>query len=955
MEINLHKFHFLNTLAHNEEINSLSIKQQREIIRQCEKKHSKLIANEFWCLVEISWYKKWQLYSEQQDLDESDLKYPKPGFIDNSPLLDNKNELRKGILENRDYTLIHENTWDLLFKIYGGNKKIRKRVIEVGPNNKKIVEIHLLRINYTTKVGGSKGILNIRRNSKLSRIWELLSKKIKTPVKDIKLYFLDSQIKSEEIEYSKDTTLYDSKLQDNDHLLVETNSNKSTNSRKRIPLQSNNASEISNDKAMKTEKKKRHRYPTRNQINSVWKTTKPEERGLTGLSNLGNTCFMNSGLQCLLNTIPVRNYFLSGRYLKEINETNPIGSGGKLSHSFADLMKLYWAGESSVITPRNLKYVIGRFAPQFSGYAQQDSQELISFLLDGLHEDLNRIIKKPSTSDIDGKNCKDLNSLATNSWVNYKKRNDSFFVDHFQGLLRNRLICPICKVVSFKFDPLMYLTIPLPSTREFHLDITLVPYDRRKPLLIYHISINKSQGLEGVLNKISMLSSIEAENLKLIEIYRSGIFQEFLQNHDLDKIRQNDIIAAYELYPLKNTIEETYIPVNFELFEINKSHRFGWPVFIKLPLTEINSNVIYSLCLEKIKEIYSDFESNIENIQDDGGSDEEWGGETCKVDDNRKDITNNKKKIENKNKNEYEKENEKERGKEKEKGIEIETENGNENGNGNGNGNEKKNKEQKIKNFGFEYKKKTPYFVVTMSKYDHRSRQEIEIIKPNTKIEIRQRMRLSIRINPYLIPRIPNMCKQFEMVQKHSSYLKHYEKINSTKTNGTKSNGTNSKNTRITLDDCLKTFLEQEKLNQQNMWYCPDCKKHVCAWIKYDIWKLPEILIIHLKRFSETKFSRKKIAKFVNFPEVLDMEKYILSPKNNCGYKYELYAISNHYGGVGSGHYTATLKNETTNKWFNFNDSSVTEIDSLKNIITQNAYVLFYRRKKQLQTKSHEK
>lgn len=38
---------------------------------------------------------------------------------------------------------------------------------------------------------------------------------------------------------------------------------------------------------------------------------------------------------------------------------------------------------------------VGRFAPQFSGYQQQDSQELLAFLLDGLHEDLNRVKKKP--------------------------------------------------------------------------------------------------------------------------------------------------------------------------------------------------------------------------------------------------------------------------------------------------------------------------------------------------------------------------------------------------------------------------------------------------------------------------------------------------------------------------------------------------------------------------------
>ncbi len=49
----------------------------------------------------------------------------------------------------------------------------------------------------------------------------------------------------------------------------------------------------------------------------------------------------------------------------------------------------------SSVSPKRFKWQLARFAPQFQGYAQQDSQELLAFLLDGLHEDLNRIKNKP--------------------------------------------------------------------------------------------------------------------------------------------------------------------------------------------------------------------------------------------------------------------------------------------------------------------------------------------------------------------------------------------------------------------------------------------------------------------------------------------------------------------------------------------------------------------------------
>lgn len=59
-------------------------------------------------------------------------------------------------------------------------------------------------------------------------------------------------------------------------------------------------------------------------------------------------------------------------------------------------------GETGSVSPSNFKYKLGRFAPQFQGYGQQDSQELLAFLLDGLHEDLNRIKRKPYIEVISG-------------------------------------------------------------------------------------------------------------------------------------------------------------------------------------------------------------------------------------------------------------------------------------------------------------------------------------------------------------------------------------------------------------------------------------------------------------------------------------------------------------------------------------------------------------------------
>mmetsp|Transcript_3756 Transcript_3756/g.5500 ORF Transcript_3756/g.5500 Transcript_3756/m.5500 type:complete len:560 (-) Transcript_3756:129-1808(-) len=208
--------------------------------------------------------------------------------------------------------------------------------------------------------------------------------------------------------------------------------------------------------------------------------------GVVGLRNLGNTCFMNSSLQCLSNTIPLTDYFLGYDYHKEVNKNNFLGTGGQLATAYAELMKDMWLQKGKngtiikndrlrIVPPSCFKKSLSKFAPQFSGYSQHDAQELLSYLLDGIHEDLNRVKKRPYIEDKDCDGTNDENDAAE-AWKNYLSRNKSLIVDLFQGQFRNTCICKECNHKNIRFEPSMYLSLPISDscrTLEDCLDLFL--------------------------------------------------------------------------------------------------------------------------------------------------------------------------------------------------------------------------------------------------------------------------------------------------------------------------------------------------------------------------------------------------------------------------------------------------------------------------------------------------
>ena len=137
------------------------------------------------------------------------------------------------------------------------------------------------------------------------------------------------------------------------------------------------------------------------------------------------------------------------------------------------------------------------------------------------------------------------------------------------------------------------------------------------------------------------------------------------------------------------------------------------------------------------------------------------------------------------------------------------------------------------------------------------------------------------------------------------------------------------KKLNLDLEDCLDEFAKEEELGQDDLWYCPRCKEHRQAKKTLELWRVPDILVVHLKRFSANRGFRDKLDNLIEFPLTdLDLsdrvgdKKWIEEEGGGEKLIYDLFAVDNHFGGLGGGHYTAHALNFVDGKWYYFDGIS---------------------------------
>ncbi|ANB14816.1 Doa4p [Sugiyamaella lignohabitans] len=191
----------------------------------------------------------------------------------------------------------------------------------------------------------------------------------------------------------------------------------------------------------------------------------------TGLKNLGNTCYMNCIIQCLAGTPKLADVFADNSYKQFINVNSKLGYKGVLAQTFAALVQRMLQGKEGYVPPIALKDLAGRLRDTFQGYEQQDCQEFLTFILDGLHEELNSNGDKARMKELTEKEESyrermSVRVASTIEWERYLKSDYSLIVDIAQGQYRSQLRCLTCGHTSTTFNSFSFLSLPIPLDKQ---------------------------------------------------------------------------------------------------------------------------------------------------------------------------------------------------------------------------------------------------------------------------------------------------------------------------------------------------------------------------------------------------------------------------------------------------------------------------------------------------------
>ena len=469
----------------------------------------------------------------------------RPGPVDNTSILaaGSLYDLKRNIKAGTDFLLVRPRVWSLVAQWYGGGPMVVRKIISSestgGGGERLSVELYPWTLNCFSLDGKLRANISFSRAGRLDQLKKKVCQQLEIDIKQTRLWSYyrpdeDEKTFSGEPELLESTiTVEDAQLVDGQSILIERrvgDGKDNVGKWEGLPGVGGSGSEDMKKKS------------------SVARSVGNKYRhGRVGLWNLGNTCFMNAALQALSATVPLSEYFLSNIFIRELNLDNKFGMEGKVAVNYARHIKELWSSNGAV-APRGIKRTMARKNPQFIGYQQQDSQELIMSLLDGLHEDLNRVMEKPYVQIPDSEGRSDA-VVAREQLAVHRRRERSVIFDLFGGVTKSTITWPDAPdAEKRKFEVFTTLSLPCPKDSERHMSLVVVFDNPNRVPLRVSLVVSPFAELSQVKQQLAEMKGVgvPAKQLLLCDVANNYVYQHVSETFTLEQVK-GDTLYVFQV------------------------------------------------------------------------------------------------------------------------------------------------------------------------------------------------------------------------------------------------------------------------------------------------------------------------------------------------------------------------------------------------------------------------
>eukprot|EP01119_Soliformovum_irregulare_P016186 TRINITY_DN4654_c0_g1_i1.p1 TRINITY_DN4654_c0_g1~~TRINITY_DN4654_c0_g1_i1.p1 ORF type:complete len:1031 (+),score=337.17 TRINITY_DN4654_c0_g1_i1:361-3093(+) len=477
--------------------------QQMEQINQLLANDSPKPADVYY-IINAKWWRLWKMFvKEYQDVKDRSVK---PDEIENKCLLENPDEeppldkdgrpvaeygLLKANLRKVEYQIVPASVWNKLKAWYGGGPGIARKIVSRGFIAQEMyLELYPLHVRVNKVETDTMVTYSFSPTTTVKEVRRLVAAKFATPLLKCRLFLFHNELTTEE---NMSKTLEELGVQDHQILLTRAHEEHNQFGATRRGFTEYNGLR-----------------PLENEEGS------PIGKGGVGFHNLGNTSYMNAVLQNLIHTKLLKEYFLGGDYLKNINVDNKLGMKGELAKQFALLVQNVWSDKFAKVSPVDFKATFIKSAPQFSGLSQHDPGEMYTYVMNGLHEDLKKVMLHIETSKI---------------------------TDWFQGQSSVKMLCSGCAYSTTDDEPYMSLSLPIPTKNQRFVKVMVIKFQPRDSPVVYGVRVSKSGTVSDL--KESLKQATQCSNFKIVEVYQDREW-ELKDSQEMQTIAKDDVIWAYE-------------------------------------------------------------------------------------------------------------------------------------------------------------------------------------------------------------------------------------------------------------------------------------------------------------------------------------------------------------------------------------------------------------------------